>query len=96
MLGDAQGVHRSDIVGLRRDVERQFRFFGAPVGLIFTMDLRLEAILSSFNWSENPRAGHLHMIMPAPINDQTDQRRTPPQMPPTRKEIPVRSFRQCA
>jgi nitrobenzene nitroreductase len=42
MLGDAQGVHRSDIVGRRRDVERQFRFFDAPVGLIFTMDRRLE------------------------------------------------------
>ena len=42
MLGDAQGVHRSDIVGRRRDVERQFRFFNAPVGLIFTMDRRLE------------------------------------------------------
>jgi nitrobenzene nitroreductase len=41
-LGDAQGVHRSDIVGRRRDVERQFRFFDAPVGLIFTMDRRLE------------------------------------------------------
>ncbi|SIT44115.1 Nitroreductase [Paraburkholderia piptadeniae] len=42
MLGDAQGVARSDIVGRRRDVERQFRFFDAPVGLIFTMDRRLE------------------------------------------------------
>ncbi|XQM38037.1 Nitrobenzene nitroreductase [Cupriavidus sp. H19C3] len=42
MLGDAQGVERSDIVGRRRDVERQFRFFDAPVGLIFTMDRRLE------------------------------------------------------
>lgn len=42
MLGDAQGVLRSDVVGRRRDVERQFRFFGAPVGLIFTMDRRLE------------------------------------------------------
>ncbi len=42
MLGDAQGVHRSDISGRRRDVERQFRFFDAPVGLIFTMDRRLE------------------------------------------------------
>ncbi|MCO4864684.1 nitroreductase [Cupriavidus sp. WGlv3] len=42
MLGDAQGVQRSDIVGRRRDVERQFRFFDAPVGLIFTMDRRLE------------------------------------------------------
>jgi len=42
MLGDAQGVQRSDLAGRRRDVERQFRFFGAPVGLIFTMDRRLE------------------------------------------------------
>lgn len=42
MLGDAQGVPRSDIAGRRRDVERQFRFFDAPVGLIFTMDRRLE------------------------------------------------------
>ncbi|CAM4185139.1 Nitrobenzene nitroreductase [Bordetella tumbae] len=42
MLGDAQGVHRSDLAGRRRDVEHQFRFFGAPVGLIFTMDRRLE------------------------------------------------------
>ncbi|WP_354684326.1 nitroreductase [Cupriavidus necator] len=41
-LGDAQGVHRSDKVGRRRDVERQFRFFDAPVGFIFTMDRRLE------------------------------------------------------
>nr|AFC75634.1 nitrobenzene nitroreductase [Pseudomonas sp. F(2012)] len=41
-LGDAQGCCRSDIIGRRRDVERQFRFFDAPVGLIFTMDRRLE------------------------------------------------------
>ena len=41
-LGDAQGVHRSDKVGRRRDVERQFQFFDAPVGIIFTMDRRLE------------------------------------------------------
>ena len=41
-LGDAQGVHRSDKVGRRRDVERQFLFFDAPVGMIFTMDRRLE------------------------------------------------------
>jgi nitroreductase len=41
-LGDAQGVHRSDKVGRMRDVERQFLFFDAPVGLIFTMDRRLE------------------------------------------------------
>lgn len=41
-LGDAQGVHRSDKVGRARDVERQFMFFEAPVGLIFTMDRRLE------------------------------------------------------
>jgi hypothetical protein len=41
-LGDAQGVHRSDKVGRMRDVERQFLFFDAPVGIIFTMDRRLE------------------------------------------------------
>ncbi|WP_439687573.1 Nitroreductase [Cupriavidus oxalaticus] len=41
-LGDAQGVPRNDKAGRRRDVERQFRFFDAPVGLIFTMDRRLE------------------------------------------------------
>ncbi|MDH2384486.1 nitroreductase [Bradyrhizobium sp. CER78] len=40
-LGDAQGVERSDKEGRRRDVARQFKFFGAPVGLIFTMDRRL-------------------------------------------------------
>jgi nitrobenzene nitroreductase len=41
-LGDAQGCCRSDKTKRRRDVERQFRFFDAPVGLIFTMDRRLE------------------------------------------------------
>ena len=41
-LGDAQGVHRSDKTGRMRDVERQFLFFDAPVGLIFTMDRHLE------------------------------------------------------
>nr|AFC75636.1 nitrobenzene nitroreductase [Pseudomonas sp. A3(2012)] len=41
-LGDAQGCPRSDITRRRRDVERQFRFYDAPVGLIFTMDRRLE------------------------------------------------------
>ena len=41
-LGDAQGVHRSDKTGRMRDVERQFLFFDAPVGIIFTMDRRLE------------------------------------------------------
>ena len=41
-LGDAQGVHRSDKVGRMCDVERQFLFFDAPVGIIFTMDRRLE------------------------------------------------------
>ncbi|EJN22535.1 nitroreductase [Pseudomonas sp. GM78] len=41
-LGDAQGCCRSDKEGRRRDVERQFRFFDAPVGIIFTMDRRLE------------------------------------------------------
>jgi hypothetical protein len=37
-LSDAQGVERSDKIGRRRDVARQFMFFDAPVGLIFTMD----------------------------------------------------------
>lgn len=41
-LGDAVGVPRSDKYGRLRDVERQFRFFEAPVGLIFTMDRKLE------------------------------------------------------
>jgi nitrobenzene nitroreductase len=41
-LGDAQGVHRNDKTGRMRDVERQFLFFDAPVGMIFTMDRRLE------------------------------------------------------
>lgn len=41
-LGDAQGVHRSDKTGRMRDVERQFLFFDAPVGIIFTMDRCLE------------------------------------------------------
>ncbi len=41
-LGDAQGVHRTDKTGRMRDVERQFLFFDAPVGLIFTMDRKLE------------------------------------------------------
>lgn len=41
-LGDAQGVCRSNKEGRRRDVERQFQFFDAPVGFIFTMDRRLE------------------------------------------------------
>ncbi|MBB3659449.1 nitrobenzene nitroreductase [Rhizobium sp. BK650] len=41
-LGDAVGVPRSDKYGRLKDVERQFRFFGAPVGMIFTMDRKLE------------------------------------------------------
>ncbi|KRB55268.1 nitroreductase [Rhizobium sp. Root708] len=41
-LGDAVGVPRSDRYGRLKDVERQFRFFGAPVGMIFTMDRKLE------------------------------------------------------
>ncbi|MDK1373771.1 MULTISPECIES: nitroreductase [unclassified Sinorhizobium] len=45
-LGDAVGVPRSDKYGRLKDVERQFRFFEAPVGLIFTMDRGLE--LASF------------------------------------------------
>jgi nitrobenzene nitroreductase len=40
-LGDAQRCLRSDKTQRRRDVERQFRFFDAPVGLIFTIDRRL-------------------------------------------------------
>jgi nitroreductase len=40
-MGEAQGVERSDKEGRRRDVARQFKFFGAPVGLIFTMDRKL-------------------------------------------------------
>lgn len=41
-LGDAVGVPRSDKYGRMKDVERQFRFFEAPVGIIFTMDRKLE------------------------------------------------------
>jgi nitroreductase len=41
-LGDAVGVPRSDKYGRLKDVERQFRFFNAPVGIIFTMDRKLE------------------------------------------------------
>ena len=41
-LGDAVGVPRSDKYGRLKDVERQFRFFEAPVGMIFTMDRKLE------------------------------------------------------
>lgn len=41
-LGDAVGVLRSDKYGRLKDVERQFRFFEAPVGMIFTMDRQLE------------------------------------------------------
>jgi nitrobenzene nitroreductase len=41
-LGDAVGVPRSDKYGRLKDVERQFRFFEAPVGIIFTMDRKLE------------------------------------------------------
>lgn len=41
-LGDAVGVPRSDKYGRMRDVERQFRFFEAPIGIIFTMDRQLE------------------------------------------------------
>jgi nitrobenzene nitroreductase len=42
-LGEAQGVPRSDKAGRMREVERQFLFFDAPVGIIFTIDRRLEA-----------------------------------------------------
>lgn len=41
-LGDAQGVDRTDQAGRLREIERQFLFFGAPVGIIFTMDRSLE------------------------------------------------------
>lgn len=41
-LGDAVGVPRSDKYGRLKDNERQFRFFNAPIGLIFSMDRRLE------------------------------------------------------
>jgi nitroreductase len=37
-LGDGQGVERGDTVGRKRTLARQFMFFGAPVGLIFTVD----------------------------------------------------------
>ncbi|AJA09524.1 nitrobenzene nitroreductase [Sphingopyxis fribergensis] len=40
-LGDAYGVAREDKVGRDRYLERQFQFFGAPIGMIFTMDRRL-------------------------------------------------------
>jgi nitrobenzene nitroreductase len=35
---DSQAVERSDTVGRRRMLARQYMFFGAPVGLIFTID----------------------------------------------------------
>ena len=37
-LGDSQGVESSDTVGQKRALARQFMFFDAPVGLIFTVD----------------------------------------------------------
>jgi nitroreductase len=37
-LGDGQGVERGDKVGRKRALARQFMFFDAPVGLIFTVD----------------------------------------------------------
>jgi nitroreductase len=37
-LGDGQGVERSDKAGRKRALARQFMFFDAPVGLIFTID----------------------------------------------------------
>ncbi len=36
------GIQRGDREGMRRQHGRNFVFFGAPVGLIFTMDRRLE------------------------------------------------------
>lgn len=41
-LSDAQGIAREDTIGRRSEIGRQFTFFGAPVGLIFTMDRTLE------------------------------------------------------
>lgn len=40
-MGDAYGVAREDKEGRDRFLERQFQFFGAPIGMIFTMDRRL-------------------------------------------------------
>lgn len=41
-LSAALGIDRSDKVGRTREEDRQFMFFGAPVGIIFTIDRRLE------------------------------------------------------
>ncbi len=41
-LSDAQGIARDDVAGRQREIDRQFTFFGAPVGLIFTIDRSLE------------------------------------------------------
>ncbi|MFJ3486800.1 nitroreductase [Pseudomonas sp. NPDC090202] len=41
-LGEAQSCNRADKEKRRLNIEHQFRFFDAPVGLIFTMDRRLE------------------------------------------------------
>lgn len=41
-LGTAQNSPRDDRVARGINIEKQFRFFDAPVGMIFTMDRRLE------------------------------------------------------
>lgn len=41
-LGEAQSCTRADKAKRKLNIEHQFRFFDAPVGLIFTMDRRLE------------------------------------------------------
>jgi len=41
-LGDAQGCPRTEKAVRMLNLERQYRFFDAPVGIIFTMDRKLE------------------------------------------------------
>lgn len=41
-LGEAQGCPRTEKAVRMLNIERQYRFFDAPVGLIFTMDRKLE------------------------------------------------------
>jgi nitroreductase len=40
-LSDSQGIDRSDKIARAREFDRQFMFFNAPIGMIFTMDRRL-------------------------------------------------------
>jgi nitroreductase len=40
-LSDSQGIDRSDKIARARELDRQFMFFDAPVGMIFTIDRRL-------------------------------------------------------